>query len=306
MAVSAEKGELEVNNFFDRLAPSYTFEIFPPKGNKSTEGTYGVIDSLVSFNPDLISVTYGAGGTSRDNTVEIASGIQNRYNTCGVAHLTCVGATKDSIRAILDELKANGVRNVLALRGDLKDESDLGEFHHASELITFIKDNYGDDFDIFAACYPEKHPEAPSIDEDLAHLKEKCDLGVKALISQLFFDNDIFSAWKDKARSIGITQPIIAGVMPITSAAQISKVVEMCGASVPERVRRFVNAYGHNQGAVKEAGIAYATEQIIDLLARGVEGIHLYTMNQADTVRRIDSGIRSVLYTKRYDVQSNG
>ena len=295
-----------MDNFFSKLAPSYTFEIFPPKGNKSTEGTYGVIDSLVSFNPDLISVTYGAGGSSRDNTVEIASGIQNRYHTCGVAHLTCVGTTREDIRAILDQLKANGVRNILALRGDLKDKSDLGDFHYASELIKFIKDNYGDDFDVFAACYPEKHPEAPSIEEDLRHLKEKCELGVKGLISQLFFDNDIFSRWRDKARAMGITQPIIAGVMPITSAAQIEKVVEMCGASVPERVRRFVNAYGHHQGAVKEAGIAYATEQIIDLLARGVEGIHLYTMNQADTVRRIDAGIRSILYVKRYEVRSNG
>ena len=295
-----------MDNFFDKLAPSYTFEIFPPKGNKSTEGTYGVIDSLVSFNPDLISVTYGAGGSSRDNTVEIASGIQNRYNTCGVAHLTCVGTTRSELKAILDQLKANNVRNVLALRGDLPAGAELGDFRHASELISFIHEEYGDDFDVFAACYPEKHPEANSVDDDLHYLKEKCKLGVKGLISQLFFDNDIFWSWRERARSMGITQPIIAGIMPITSAAQISKVVEMCGASVPERVRRFVNAYGHNQGAVKEAGIAYATEQIIDLLARGVEGIHLYTMNQADTVRRIDSGIRSVLYTRRYEVRANG
>lgn len=295
-----------MQNFFEKLAPSYTFEIFPPKGNASTAGTYAVIDSLVSFNPDLISVTYGAGGSSRDNTVEITSGIQNKYNVCGVAHLTCVGTTRKELRDILERLKANNVRNILALRGDLKDESDLGEFHHASELIAFIKEEYGNDFDVFAACYPEKHPEAPSLEEDLRHLKEKCDLGVKGLISQLFFDNDIFCEWREKARAIGITQPIIAGVMPITSAAQISKVVELCGASVPTRVRRFVDAYGHHQGAVKEAGIAYATEQIIDLLARDVEGIHLYTMNQADTVRRIDAGIRSVLYTRRYAVRSNG
>ena len=291
-----------MENFFAKPAPSYTFEIFPPKGNKSTEGTYGVIDSLVSCGPDLISVTYGAGGSSRDNTVEIASGIQKRYNTAGVAHLTCVGTTKSELKEILDRLKDNGVRNVLALRGDLKDQSDLGDFHHASELIAFIKDNYGDDFDVFAACYPEKHPEANSVEDDLIHLREKCKYGVKALISQLFFDNDIFCSWRDRARSMGITQPIIAGIMPITSAAQISKVVEMCGASVPERVRRFVNVYGHHQGAVKEAGIAYATEQIIDLLARDVEGIHLYTMNQADIVRRIDINIRSVLYVKRHDV----
>lgn len=307
MAFSAEEGDkIIMDRFFDKLAPSYTFEIFPPKGNKSTEGTYGVIDSLVSFNPDLISVTYGAGGSSRDNTVEITSGIQNRYHTYGVAHLTCVGTTRAELKTILDQLKANNVRNILALRGDLKDESDLGEFHHASELIAFIHEEYGDDFDIFAACYPEKHPEAESVEQDLHYLKEKCSLGVKGLISQLFFDNDIFCSWRERARDMGITQPIIAGIMPITAAAQIPKVVEMCGASVPERVRRFVAAYGHNQSAVKEAGIAYATEQIIDLLARGVEGIHLYTMNQADTVRRIDSGIRSVLYTKRYEVRANG
>ena len=286
------------------MTPSYTFEIFPPKGTASTAGTYAVIDSLVCFNPDLISVTYGAGGSSRDNTVEITSGIQNRYNTCGVAHLTCVGTTRENIRAILDELKANNVRNILALRGDLKDKSDLGDFHFASELISFIKTEYGDAFDIYGACYPEKHPEANSLEEDLQHLKAKCDLGVKALISQLFFDNDAFSRWRDKARAIGITQPIIAGVMPITSASQIEKVVEMCGASVPPRVRRFVDAYGSNSAAIKDAGIAYATEQLIDLIARDVEGIHLYTMNQADTVRRIDAGIRSVLYTKRYAVHS--
>ena len=293
-----------MKNFFERLSPSYTFEIFPPKGNASTAGTYAVIDSLVSFNPDLISVTYGAGGSSRDNTVEITSGIQNKYKVCGVAHLTCVGTTRTELRDILNRLKNNNVRNILALRGDLKDESDLGEFHHASELIKFIKDEFGDEFDIFAACYPEKHPEAKSLEEDLARLKEKCDLGVKALISQLFFDNDVFWEWREKARSIGITQPIIAGVMPITSSSQISKVVEMCGASMPVQVRRFVNAYGNNQAAIKEAGIAYAVEQIIDLLARDVDGIHLYTMNQADTVRRIDLGIRSVLYTRRYEHDS--
>lgn len=281
------------------MTPSYTFEIFPPKGTASTAGTYAVLDSLVTFNPDLISVTYGAGGSSRDNTVELTSGIQNRYNVCGVAHLTCVGTTRENIQAILGELKANNVRNILALRGDLKDKSDLGDFKHASELITFIKSEFGDDFDIYAACYPEKHPEANSLEEDIAHLKAKCDLGVKALISQLFFDNDNFSRWRDMVRNAGVTQPIIAGVMPITSASQIEKVVEMCGASVPERVRRFVNAYGSNAAAVKDAGIAYAIEQLIDLIARDVDGIHIYTMNQADTMRRIDAGIRSALYVKR-------
>ena len=286
-----------MKDFFETPTPSYTFEIFPPKGSKSLEGTFAAIDGLASLGPDLISVTYGAGGTSRENTVQIASSIQNKYGICGVAHLTCVGSTRENIRAILDELRANGVRNILALRGDLPDGSALGEFRHASDLIAFIREEGG--FNLFAACYPEKHLEAPSLGEDLRRLKEKCDGGVKALISQLFFDNDVFWRWRDQARGVGIIQPIIAGIMPITSPAQISRMITMCGATVPPRVQRFVEAYAHNSGAVKEAGIAYATEQIVDLLARGVEGIHIYTMNQADVVRRIDENIRSILYSVR-------
>lgn len=286
-----------MKKLLDIPTPSYTFEIFPPKGSMSLEGTYATIDNLASLGPDLISVTYGAGGTSRDNTLDIASTIQNRYDICGLAHLTCVGSTKENIAGILDELQANHVGNILALRGDLKEPSELGEFRHASDLIAFIRKRRG--FRIFAACYPEKHLEAPSLKEDLCRLKEKSDLGVDALISQLFFDNDVFCRFRDRARALGVTVPIIAGIMPITSAAQIDKMVTMCGATVPDRVRRFVDAYGHNSRAIKEAGIAYATEQIVDLLARGVDGIHLYTMNQADVIRHIDENIRGILYSMR-------
>nr|WP_314717835.1 methylenetetrahydrofolate reductase [NAD(P)H] [uncultured Fretibacterium sp.] len=286
-----------MKDFFQLPAPSYTFEIFPPKGSTDLAGTYATVDALASLTPDLISVTYGAGGTSRDNTLDIASTIQNRYDICGLAHLTCVGSTKENIAGILDELQANHVGNILALRGDLKEPSELGEFRHASDLIAFIRKRRG--FRIFAACYPEKHLEAPSLKEDLCRLKEKSDLGVDALISQLFFDNDVFCRFRDRARALGVTVPIIAGIMPITSAAQIDKMVTMCGATVPDRVRRFVDAYGHNSRAIKEAGIAYATEQIVDLLARGVDGIHLYTMNQADVIRHIDENIRGILYSMR-------
>ena len=286
-----------MKDFFQLPAPSYTFEIFPPKGSTDLAGTYATVDALASLTPDLISVTYGAGGTSRDNTLDIASTIQNRYDICGLAHLTCVGSTKENIAGILDELQANHVGNILALRGDLKEPSELGEFRHASDLIAFIRKRRG--FHIFAACYPEKHLEAPSLEEDLFRLKEKSDLGVDALISQLFFDNDVFCRFRDRARALGVTVPIIAGIMPITSAAQIDKMVTMCGATVPDRVRRFVDAYGHNSRAIKEAGIAYATEQIVDLLARGVDGIHLYTMNQADVIRHIDENIRGILYSMR-------
>jgi len=286
-----------MKDFFQLPAPSYTFEIFPPKGSTDLAGTYATVDALASLTPDLISVTYGAGGTSRDNTLDIASTIQNRYDICGLAHLTCVGSTKENIAGILDELQANHVGNILALRGDLKEPSELGEFRHASDLIAFIRKRRG--FRIFAACYPEKHLEAPSLKEDLCRLKEKSDLGVDALISQLFFDNDVFCRFRDRARALGVTVPIIAGIMPITSAAQIDKMVTMCGATVPDRVRRFVDAYGHNSRAIKEAGIAYATEQIVDLLARGVDGIHLYTMHQADVIRHIDENIRGILYSMR-------
>ena len=286
-----------MKDFFQLPAPSYTFEIFPPKGSTDLAGTYATVDALASLTPDLISVTYGAGGTSRDNTLDIASTIQNRYDICGLAHLTCVGSTRENIAGILDELQANHVGNILALRGDLKEPSELGEFRHASDLIAFIRKRRG--FRIFAACYPEKHLEAPSLEEDLCRLKEKSDLGVDALISQLFFDNDVFCRFRDRARALGVTVPIIAGIMPITSAAQIDKMVTMCGATVPDRVRRFVDAYGHNSRAIKEAGIAYATEQIVDLLARGVDGIHLYTMNQADVIRHIDENIRGILYSMR-------
>ena len=286
-----------MKDFFQLPAPSYSFEIFPPKGSTDLAGTYATVDALASLTPDLISVTYGAGGTSRDNTLDIASTIQNRYDICGLAHLTCVGSTKENIADILDELQANHVGNILALRGDLKEPSELGEFRHASDLIAFIRKRRG--FRIFAACYPEKHLEAPSLEEDLSRLKEKSDLGVDALISQLFFDNDVFCRFRDRARALGVTVPIIAGIMPITSAAQIDKMVTMCGATVPDRVRRFVDAYGHNSRAIKEAGIAYATEQIVDLLARGVDGIHLYTMNQADVIRHIDENIRGILYSMR-------
>ena len=237
---------------------SYTFEIFPPKGNMSTEGTYSVLDGLVSLHPDLISVTYGAGGSSQDNTVEISSGIKKKYNLCGVAHLTCVGSTRDNIKKILDRLKENDVKDILALRGDLKDENDLGEFHHASELIEFIKSQY-DDFNIYAACYPEKHPEAPNINEDLKHLKYKASLGIKALISQLFYDNEIFWAWREKARAFGITVPIIAGIMPITSATQVDRAIRLSGSFMPTRFRSLVDRFGSSPAAMKQAGVIYAS-----------------------------------------------
>lgn len=286
-----------IREFLSAPRPSFSFEIFPPKGSSDLAGTWATVDALASLTPDLISVTYGAGGSSRDNTVEIASAIQNQYSIDSVAHLTCAGATKLHMDNLLQELQEKGVRNILALRGDLKDATELSEFRYASDLIAYIKEHHN--FRILAACYPEKHIESPSMDDDLRHLKHKVDCGVNVLVSQLFFDNDHFFNFVTRIRELGIQVPVVAGVMPVTSAAQIEKMVSLCGATVPPRVQRFVQAYGHNSMAMREAGVAYATNQIIDLLGRGVDGIHIYSMNQADITRRIVENLRGVLYSLR-------
>ena len=286
-----------MQDFFEKQRPTLSFEIFPPKGSASLDKVFETVDALASLAPDLISVTYGAGGTSRDNTVEIASKIQNSYNIPALAHLSCVGSTKEDIARILGELKDKGVKNILALRGDLAEGETLKDFHYASDLVKFIRQGY--DFNVYGACYPEKHIEAVSMEDDLRHLKEKVDCGVNALISQLFFDNSSFYEFRSRARALGITCPIEAGIMPITSAKQISRMVSMCGATVTDRVQRFIKAYGHNSMAMKEAGVAYATEQIVDLLATGVDGIHIYTMNLPSITKRIAENIRGILYALR-------
>lgn len=277
--------------------PSFSFEIFPPKGSTDLTGTLTTIDALADLKPDFISVTYGAGGTSRENTVEISSAIENKHNTPALAHLTCIGSSKENIDVILTRLKAMGIKNILAMRGDLVEGEPLGDFKHASDLITYIKTKY--DFNIFGACYPEKHTEAYSLEEDLNHLKFKVDQGVDALITQLFFDNNAFYSFREKAREKNINVPIIAGIMPITSAKQISRMVTMCGATLPIGMQKMIQVYGNNPVAMKDAGIAYATSQIIDLLANGVDGIHIYTMNQIDIAQRIVANIKEILCTLR-------
>jgi len=286
-----------MRDYFKAPRPTYTFEIFPPKGTGNLDSIFATVDALASLAPDLISVTYGAGGTSRENTAEIASKIQNSYGIPALAHLTCAGSTRQTLDDELEKLRANGVVNILALRGDLKEGETLGEFVHASDLIKYIKAKY--DFKVFAACYPEKHIEAASAEEDLEHLKEKADSGADSLITQLFFDNELFYRFRDNARRTGITVPIEAGIMPITSPKQIKRMTSMCGASIPAPVQKIIEAYGHNSMAMKEAGIAYAASQIVDLLASDTDGVHLYTMNQPDIAKRISESIRGILYSLR-------
>lgn len=277
--------------------PNISFEIFPPKGAANLKTVYETVDALASLSPDFISVTYGAGGSSRDNTVEIASAIENKYSIPALAHLTCISSSRSQMDDILKELKEKGVENILAMRGDIVGDAGVGDFKHANELISYIKANY--DFKVFGACYPEKHLEAYSMAEDLKYLKQKVEAGADALITQLFFDNSAFYSFMDKVRGIGIEVPVIAGIMPITAASQLERMVTMCGASIPKEVQQFVRAYGHNSMAMKEAGICYATNQIIDLLASGVDGIHIYTMNQPEVAKRIVENIRGILYALR-------
>ncbi|MEG1642283.1 MAG: methylenetetrahydrofolate reductase [NAD(P)H] [Synergistaceae bacterium] len=287
-----------MKSFFEKPKPTLSFEIFPPKGEGKLNTIFETIDALASLTPDLISVTYGAAGTSREYTAEIASKIQNSYSIPAVAHLTCVGSTKEQMRETLSDIKAKNIKNILALRGDLSEETQLSDFHYASDLIKFIKEEHYD-FKIFAGCYPEKHTEALTPNDDLINLKKKTDCGVDVLISQLFFDNDLFYKFRDNAISIGINTPIEAGIMPITSGKQIERIVSLCGASLPLKVQNLIKTYSHNSMAMKEAGIAYATAQIIDLLANGVEGIHLYTMNRPEIAKRIAENLRGILYSLR-------
>lgn len=272
-----------------------SFEVFPPKKDMPADTIYSTLDSLKALNPAFISVTYGAGGTKGDNiTCKIASHIKNDLGIPSAAHLTCVSNTKEDIDIILDDLKANGIENILALRGDTNPERPpKNDFRYASELISYIKSR--GDFSISAACYPECHVEAPDMITDIRHLKEKVDVGADHLMSQLFFDNGQFYSFLEKARIAGINVPIEAGIMPVINKAQIERMVSLCGASLPPKFARIMAKYENNPEALRDAGIAYAVDQIVDLISNGVDGIHLYTMNKPYVAEKIAAAVSSLL-----------
>jgi methylenetetrahydrofolate reductase (NADPH) len=285
---------VHIHEILRQRRPSISFEIFPPKPEYPIETIYTTIAELKPLAPDFISVTYGAGGSSRERTVEIASAAQNRWGLVSLAHLTCMGSTPAEVEEILEELEQEGVRNVLAMRGDPRPEGGASHFLHASDLIRHIRRGHFSDFSLGAASYPEGHPECPSLEEDLVHLKEKVDAGADFLVTQLFFDNEIFFRFVDTVRAAGIEVPVLAGVMPVLNSRQIGRIVSLCGASIPPRFARIMSRYEHSPDALAEAGMAYATEQIIDLLSWGADGVHLYTMNRPDVARRIMEGLSTV------------
>ena len=271
-----------------------SFEIFPPKPTADEKVIYETLDGLSGLNPDFISVTYGAGGGNNcRKTVRIASDIKHKYGIESIAHLPCINLSENDAVCILNQLKENEIENILALRGDISpDIKPNGRFHHANELIRFIYERY--DFNIIAACYPEGHPEAANMDEDLAHLKEKVDAGCEYLTTQMFFDNNIYYRFLYKALAKGIDVPVTAGIMPVTNVAQVKRTISLTGNLVPAKFLSIVDRFGDNPAAMKQAGIAYATEQIIDLIANGVNHIHIYSMNKPDVAAAIMNNLSQI------------
>jgi methylenetetrahydrofolate reductase (NADPH) len=285
---------LKISELFKRKKTIVSFEVFPPNSIYSLEDVYSSIDELAKLQPDFISVTYGAGGATRGNTVEIASKIKNNNKIEALAHLTCLGAKKNEIDDILKQLRANNIENILALRGDKpKDCTPIGEgdFKYAQDLISYVKEKR--EFSIGGAYYPEGHLETNDL-LDLFNLKRKVDSGTDFLISQIFFDNEFFYRFRDKLNKLQINIPLVAGIMPVTNAKQIRKITSMCGCSIPEKFQKILNKYENNTQALKEAGTAYATEQIIDLITSDIDGIHLYTMNKVDTAKKIMANIAHI------------
>ena len=273
----------------------FSFEIFPPKKDGSIDTIYSTLDGLSDLHPDFISVTYGAGGSEANViTSEIAGLIKRKYNTESIAHLTCVNSSKEDIDFQLEQFKKQGIENVLALRGDINpDIPPKKDFAHASDLISYMKER--SDLGFSGACYPEGHVECESLDKDIENLKIKVDAGATHLISQLFFDNTSFYKFIEKVRAAGINVPIEAGIMPCVNAKQIQRMVGMCGASLPSKFTKMISRYENNPEAMRSAGIAYAVDQIIDLCANGVDGIHLYTMNNPVIARKIAESVSSVI-----------
>lgn len=287
------------NLFKDNKKTVFSFEVFPPKKDSPIESVYSKMEELCALNPDFISVTYGAGGTvGHSRTCEIASKIKYDFGVESVAHLTCVNSTREDIDINLADLKANGIENILALRGDyVEGVEPKHDFKYASDLCEYIDrtEEYREFFDIGGGCYPEVHGEAEDEIEDILNLKKKVDAGASHLISQLFFDNNAYYRFIERAKIARINVPIEAGIMPITNKNQITRMVSMSGACLPAKFSKILQKYENKPEALRDAGIAYAIEQIVDLIANGVDGIHLYTMNNPYIAQKITEAVVNLL-----------
>ena len=289
---------MNLSNVFKDDKVTLSFEVFPPKPTANFDSVYASAMKVAELKPDYMSVTYGAGGSTRSNTFRIAADIQEKYEVPVISHLTCVGATNDELKNTLDEMKNAGIKNILALRGDRPKDftgEPFTDFHYATELIAKIREYTGDYFCIGGACYPEGHPECDTKSEDIEHLKEKVEAGCEFLTTQMFFDNNIYYNFLYKIRDKGINVPVTAGIMPITRATQVANAISMSGSNMPERFKNLVDHFGSNPAAMQQAGIAYATDQIIDLVANGVKHIHVYSMNKPEVVNGIMHNLSEIM-----------
>lgn len=287
---------MKISDILKNNKVTVSFEVFPPKQWDKIENTKSVVREMSKSNPAFMSVTYGAAGTTSGFTTEIAAEIKSSGVT-PLSHLTCLTSTKDKIHEVVNELQQNGIKNILALRGDIPKDFEMPDeryFSYAYQLINEIK-SINPDICIGAACYPEIHPESKNRIEDIAHLKEKVDCGAEFLTSQMFFDNEKFLNFVEMCRIKGIEVPIIAGIMPITNANQIKRSIELSNSSVPEKFFKIMERFGDDPDKMKQAGIVYATEQIIDLMANGINNIHIYTMNKPEVAESIMKGLSNII-----------
>lgn len=278
---------------------SLSFEVFPPKKESSFESVRIATEEIAALKPSFMSVTYGAGGGISNYTLAVAKNIKEKYNVPMLAHLTCVSSDRETVKAKINDLKANGITNIMALRGDLtpeleKTDRSRWDYRYAVELVRQLRED-DTDFCIGAACYPEVHPESASQRLDIKYLKEKVDAGVDFLTTQMVFDNNLFFNFLYKIREAGITVPVLPGIMPITNANQVERAIKLSGAFMPQRFRAMVDKFGSDPAAMKQAGIAYATDQIIDLYANGITNVHVYSMNKPDVAEGIKNNLSDIL-----------
>ncbi|MBE6618204.1 MAG: methylenetetrahydrofolate reductase [NAD(P)H] [Ruminococcaceae bacterium] len=290
---------MKISEILKKNEFSISFEVFPPKTDGSFDSVKHATEEIAKLRPSFMSVTYGAGGGTSKYTLEIAKNIKDSYSVPTLAHLTCVSSTRETVRERIEEMKRFGIENIMALRGDLTDElrqSDrtAWDYRHAVDLIYDIK-NSGNEFCIGGACYPEVHPESKDQKDDIKYLKEKVDAGCDFLTTQMFFDNNLLYNFLYKIREAGIKVPIIAGIMPITSGTQVERAIKLSGSFMPQRFKSIVDKFGNDPEAMKQAGIAYATDQIIDLYANGITSVHVYSMNKPDVAEKIKANLSDII-----------
>lgn len=289
---------MKLSELLNKNELSLSFEVFPPKNDTLFESVRTATEEIAKLKPSFMSVTYGAGGGTSRYTLDIAKNIKSTYGVPTLAHLTCVSSTKETVLEKIKDMKAAGIENIMALRGDLTPELEKSDrsgwdYRYAVELIHDIKEH--GDFCIGAACYPEIHPESATQKDDIRYLKEKVDAGCSFLTTQMFFDNNLLYNFLYKIREAGITVPVLPGIMPITNANQVERAIRLSGSFMPQRFKSLVDKFGSSPDAMKQAGIAYATDQIIDLFANGITNVHVYSMNKPDVARKIQSNLSDIL-----------